>query len=129
MILWVRPLHFLKRIIIENDVFVSLKMSWKKIRLQDAFHPAVDHIFKMKTSWLCTGMFLRVLSLFRAIPKSYTFFKYLMWIKIFTTALQCKFLNLKAISVSEVDICLNRTIVLDIWSLIPGLNKINFCED
>ena len=46
------------------------------------------------------GLFLRVLSLFRTIPKWFSFFTYLIWIEIFIIVLQLKFLSLNAISVA-----------------------------
>ena len=75
------------------------------------------------------GMFLQFLSLFRTIPKWFAFFTYLIWIKTFTVVLQLKFLSLKAVSVAEGDICLNKNMVLDILYHIPGLNEINFWEE
>ena len=35
---------------------------------------------------------------------------------------------MKALGVAEVDICLNRDMVLDICYHDPGLNEIDFCE-
>ena len=114
-----------------------LKKSLKQIRLQDAFHVGNNETVTFKTSCrpdfqdkyvlMFAGMFLRVLLLFQIIPKWFAFFTYLIWINIFIIDLQLKLLRLKAISAAEVDICLNRDMVWNIWYHIPGLNEINFC--
>ena len=78
----------------------------------------VEQIFKRNTL-MFAEVFLWVHSLFRSIPKWFVFFTYLIWIKIFTVVLQLKLLRLKAISVAEVGICLNKDMV--------NFAKTNFC--
>ena len=49
MVLWLRSLHFLKKIVIENCVFVFKKVI-EKIRLQDVFHLENNEIVTFKIS-------------------------------------------------------------------------------
>ena len=110
----------------ENYVYVSLKTLEKKIRLQGSFHLENNEIITFKICCrpdfqdeyvlIFAGMFLRVLLLFRTIFKWFAFFTYLIWIKVFTVVLQLTlFLSLKAKNFGQVDICLNKDMVLDIW--------------
>ena len=71
----------------------------------------------MNTPWYLLGCFWE---LFQTIPKWFAFFTYLIWIKIFTVVLQLKLLSLKAMNVSEKDLCPNRDMVLDIWYHVLG---------
>ena len=101
----------------------------KSVQIRSFFWSVFGHILRSEYIFMFAWMFLRVLSLFRIIPKWFSFFSYFIWIKIFTIVLKLKVLSLKATGVAEMDILLNRDMVLDIWNHIPGLNEIDFCKN
>ena len=79
MILSIRSLKKKKKVVIENYVFMSLKKSSKKMQPRDTFHIENNEIvmfqigcrpyFQDECILMFAGLFLRVLSLFRTIPK------------------------------------------------------------
>ena len=86
-------MHLQKVFHLENNEIVTFKISCRPD-------------FQDKYVLMFAGMFLRVLPLFRTIPKSFAFCTYLTSIKTFTVVLQLKLLSLEAISVAEMDMSL-----------------------